>query len=43
MNLTNGLNMWEMTYICSKGLKYLRNDYNMWEIIIIIIIMNTDA
>ena len=31
MNLTNGLNMWEMTYICGKGLKYLRNDYNMWE------------
>ena len=26
MNLTNGLNMWEMTYICGKGLKYLRND-----------------
>ena len=25
MNLTNGLNMWEMTYICGKGLKYLRN------------------
>ena len=24
-NLTNGLNMWEMTYICGKWLKYLRN------------------
>ena len=21
-----GLNMWEMTYICGKGLKYLRNE-----------------
>ena len=21
----NGLNMWEMTYICGKWLKYLRN------------------
>ena len=26
MNLTNRLNMWEMTYICGKGLKYLRNN-----------------
>ena len=25
MNLTNGLNMWEMTYICLKGIKYFRN------------------
>ena len=25
-NLANGLNMWEMTYICGKWLKYLRND-----------------
>ena len=24
-NLTNGLNMWEMTYIYGKWLKYLRN------------------
>ena len=24
-NLTNGLNMWEMTYIFGKWLKYLRN------------------
>ena len=24
--LTNGLNMWEMTYICGKWLKYLRDD-----------------
>ena len=24
-NLTLGLNMWEMTYICGKWLKYLRN------------------
>ena len=31
MNLTNGLNMWEMTYICSKGLKYFTNGLNMWE------------
>ena len=23
-NLTNGLNMWEMTYIFGKGLKYFR-------------------
>ena len=23
--------MWEMTYICGKWLKYLRNDENMWE------------
>ena len=23
-NLTNFMNMWEMTYICGKGLKYLR-------------------
>ena len=25
-NWTNGLNIWEMTYICGKWLKYLRND-----------------
>ena len=25
-NLRNGLNMWEMTYIFGKWLKYLRND-----------------
>ena len=38
MNLTNGLNMWEMTYIFGKGLKYLRkrlkyvgNDVELWE------------
>ena len=31
MNLTNGLNMWEMTYICVKGLKYLRNGFTMLE------------
>ena len=31
MNLTNDLKMFEMTYICGKGLKCLRNDYNMWE------------
>ena len=38
MNLTNGLNMWEMTYICGKGLKYLTkrlnyvgNDLDLWE------------
>ena len=30
MNLTTLLNMWEMTCICGKGLKYLRNDYIMW-------------
>ena len=24
-NLTNGLNLWEMTYIFGKWLKYLRN------------------
>ena len=24
-NLTNGLNMFEMTYICEKWLKYLRS------------------
>ena len=24
-NLTNGLSMWEMTYIFGKWLKYLRN------------------
>ena len=23
---TNGLNMWEMTYICGKGLKRQKND-----------------
>ena len=27
-NLTNGLNMWEMTYIFRKWLKYLRNVIN---------------
>ena len=39
MNLTNGSNMWEMTYICEKWLKYLRNDQkyvgndvDLWEI-----------
>ena len=26
MNLTNGLNMWEMKYLCGKWLKCLRND-----------------
>ena len=31
MNFTNGLNMWEMTYICGKGLKHQRNDENMWK------------
>ena len=31
MNLINVLNMWEVTHICDKGLKYLRNDKNMWE------------
>ena len=25
-NLTNGLNMWELTYICVKWLNYLNND-----------------
>ena len=25
-NLTNGLKMWEMTYIFGKWLKFLRND-----------------
>ena len=25
MNLTNGLYMWEITYICGKWLMYLRN------------------
>ena len=24
-NLTNGLYIWEMTYVCGKWLKYLRN------------------
>ena len=31
MYLTNGLNMWEKTYICLKCFKYLRNGHNMWE------------
>ena len=38
MNLTNGLNMWEMTYIfvkvlkyLTKRLKYVGNDAEMWE------------
>ena len=29
--LTNGLNMSEMTYVCGKWFKYLRNGYNKWE------------
>ena len=24
-NLRNGLNMWEMTYVCGEWFKYLRN------------------
>ena len=28
MNLTNGLNMWEMTYIFFK---YVGNDVDLWE------------
>ena len=31
MNLTNGLNMWEMTYIFMNWLKCMRNGQNMWE------------
>ena len=23
--------MWELTCVCAKWLKYLRNGYNMWE------------
>ena len=37
-NCTNGLNMWDMTYICSKWLtclrkrpKYVGNDVDMWD------------
>ena len=30
-NLTNGLNMWKMTYIFWNWLKCLRNDQNMLE------------
>ena len=25
-NMTNGIYIWEMTYICDKWLKYLRNN-----------------
>ena len=35
MNLTNGLNMWEMTHICGKvfekRLKCAGNDVELWE------------
>ena len=31
MNLTNGLNMLEKTYIFGNWLECLRNDQNMWE------------
>ena len=30
-NLTNGFNLWEMTYIFGNWLKCLRNGQNMWE------------
>ena len=30
-NLTNGLNMFEMTYIFGNWLKCLRNGQNIWE------------
>ena len=31
MNLTNGLNMWEMTYIFGKWQNYVGNDLDLWE------------
>ena len=31
MNLTKGLNIWEMTYIVGNWLKCLRNFQIMWE------------
>ena len=30
-NLTNGFNLWEMTYIFGNWLKCLRNGQNIWE------------